>query len=295
MMNDVLRGVADYWLNHGLDHLSPTQKNKPLCNWFWEYVYNDQDWRRKKKPSSKMYAGISAQIGWDYYILFDYSEQQSIDLALADYGKYKGKFLGDEKELAMFNVNAEAMPKVIKNYIQALNDLDVKKHKTINSERVVNHWIDGIEVPWTGRTDMETEEFFIEGKTKWQRRGSKARKDGTFNYGKVAIAENPDKAHVDQVAFYKTATQKPGYLIYATPYEYKIFSTSESSSLSSEITDNSMKDYYWTALTRQNLLKISNDAQYIARNFIQPDFNNINYFSYTPDEIQEVKKFYGRR
>ena len=159
---DDFKFVADYWLKHGLNHLSPTQKNKPLCGWWYEYVYKDQEWRRKKKPNAKMLAGVSAQIGWDSYALSNKSEEESVDLAVKDYLKRKGNFLDDEKEMKQFEVNLEAIPLVVKNYIQALNDLDIKKFKTINSERYVNLWMDGIEIPWTGRTDMETEEFFIE-------------------------------------------------------------------------------------------------------------------------------------
>lgn len=291
---DDIKFVADYWLKHGLNHLSPTQKNKPLCGWWYEYVYRDQEWRRKKKPNAKMFAGVSAQIGWDNFALFDKSIDESVDLAVKDYLKRKGNFLDDEKEMKQFEVNLEAIPATVKNYIQALQDLEIKRYKTINSERYVNYWMDGIEIPWTGRTDMETDEFFIEAKTKWQRRGGKPRKDGTYNYGKVAIPEEPEKAHIDQVSFYRAATKKPGYLIYATPYEYKVFSTSQSSALSAEVGESCMKDYYRTALTRQNLVKLSDDAEYIAKNFIQPDFTNINYYGYTPEELQEVKNFYGR-
>lgn len=293
-MNDI-KFVADYWLKHGLNHLSPTQKNKPLCGWWYEYVYKDQEWRRKKKPNAKMLAGVSAQIGWDNFVLFDKSIDEAVDLAVQDYLKRKGNFIDDEKEMQQFEVNMEAIPLVVKNYIEALKDLEIKSHKTINSERYVNYWMDGIEIPWTGRTDMETESFFIEAKTKWQKRAGKPRKDGTYNYGKVAIPEIPEKAHIDQVSFYRAATQKPGYLIYATPYEYKIFSTLDSSALSAEVGESCMKDFFYTALTRQNLVKISDNAEYIAKNFIQPDFTNINYYGYTEEELQEVKNFYGRQ
>ncbi|MGI9572420.1 MAG: hypothetical protein ACR2L5_03740 [Candidatus Actinomarinaceae bacterium] len=292
-MND-FNFVGEHWLKHGLNHLSPTQKNKPLCGWWYEYVYRDQEWRRKKKPNAKMFAGVSAQIGWDNFALFDKSIDESVDLAVKDYQKRKGTFIDDEKEMKQFEVNLEAIPATVKNYIQALKDLEIKRYKTINSERYVNHWMDGIDIPWTGRTDMETEEFFIEAKTKWQRRSGKPRKDGSYNYGKVAIPQTPDKAHIDQVSFYRAATKKEGYLIYATPYEYKVFSTSQSSAISAEVGESCMKDFYRTALTRQNLVKLSDDAEHIAKNFIQPDFNNIDYYGYTPEELEEVKNFYGR-
>jgi hypothetical protein len=291
---DQISYVADYWLKHGLDHLSPTQKNKPLCAWWYEYVFKDQEWRRKKKPSAKMKAGISAQIGWDNYVLKDTSEDQSVDLAIKDYQKQKGFFIDDEKEMKQWEVNLEAIPAVVKNYIQALKDLDIKKHTTINAEHYVDLQMDGIEIPWIGRTDLETKEFFIEAKTKWQKRAGKPRKDGTYNYGKVAVAAEPEAAHVDQVSFYAAATKKPGYLIYATPYEYKVFSTDESSALTAETRESCMNDFYRTALTRQNLIKLSDDAEYVAKNFIQPDFKNINYFGYSDAELDEVKNFYGR-
>ncbi len=155
---DQISYVADYWLKHGLDHLSPTQKNKPLCAWWYEYVFKDQEWRRKKKPSAKMKAGISAQIGWDNYVLKDTSEDQSVDLAIKDYQKQKGFFIDDEKEMKQWEVNLEAIPAVVKNYIQALKDLDIKKHTTINAEHYVDLQMDGIEIPWIGRTDLETKE-----------------------------------------------------------------------------------------------------------------------------------------
>ena len=92
------------------------------------------------------------------------------------------------------------------------------------------------------------------------------------------------------MSFYAAATKKPGYLIYATPYEYKVFSTDESSALTAETRESCMNDFYRTALTRQNLIKLSDDAEYVAKNFIQPDFKNINYFGYSDAELDEVKK-----
>jgi len=291
-MNDIKIFAADYWLRHGLDHLSPTQLNKSLDNWFFEYVYKDQQWRRNKKPSSKMFAGISAQIGWDNYALFDKSKDESIDIAVEDYKKYKSQFIGDEKEMKQFEINLEDIPAVVKNYIQALDDLEIKKFATINSERNVDKWFDGIEVPITGKTDMETETFFIEAKTKWKRKSGKARKDGTFNYANIAAPTKPDPNHVKQISFYQEATKKPGYLIYATPSNYIIFNTKESEELAPHILESCLNNYKKTALVRQNLLKFSEDPKEIAKNFIELDTTNINYYSYTDEELKEVRQFY---
>ena len=161
---DQISYVADYWLKHGLDHLSPTQKINHCVPGGMNMFLKTRNGEEKKKPSAKMKAGISAQIGWDNYVLKDTSEDQSVDLAIKDYQKQKGFFIDDEKEMKQWEVNLEAIPAVVKNYIQALKDLDIKKHNTINAEHYVDLQMDGIEIPWIGRTDLETKEFFYRSK-----------------------------------------------------------------------------------------------------------------------------------
>ena len=287
--------IGKCWLDVGLNHLSPTQINKPLCGWWYEYVYKTQEWRRARKPNAKMIAGNSAQHGWDGYFLFNQSQDEAIAAGIQHYQKQKGLFINDEKEMKQFEVNLEAIPKVITNYIAALKDLEIKKVETVNSERYVELWIDGITVPYTGRTDMETKNFFIEAKTKWQRRSGKPKKDGTHSFINISAPKTPDAYHVNQVCFYKEATQKPGYLVYATPTDYKIYSSLEHEELGVEAQKQTIDNFFTKSKKRQNLLELSQKTtvEYVAKNYVEADLNNINYYGYNEDEITEVKRFYN--
>ena len=77
--------IGKCWLDVGLNHLSPTQINKPLCGWWYEYVYKTQEWRRARKPNAKMIAGNSAQHGWDGYFLFNQSQDEAIAAGIQHY------------------------------------------------------------------------------------------------------------------------------------------------------------------------------------------------------------------
>lgn len=34
-------------------------------------------------------------------------------------------------------------------------------------------------------------------------------------------------------------------------------------------------------------------VEYVAKNYVEADLNNINYYGYNEDEITEVKRFYN--
>ena len=289
----MFKKIGKCWLNVGLDHLSPTQINKSLDGWFYEYVYRDQEWRRSRKPNAKMIAGNAAQYGWDRFFLKNIPQEQAIEDALNYFLKHKGTFIDDQKEMEQFQANFDAIPLVINNYIQAVKDIKIQNIETVNAEKYVELWIDGVQVPFTGRTDLETEKFFIEAKTKWQRRASK--KDGSTTFHNIKAPASPDEYHARQVNFYKEATGKPGYLVYATPSDYKIFYTGETEQLGEEAQKETIATYERRAIKRQNLLELAMESSVTmtAKRYIEPNYKDINYYGYSDIDMKGVKQFYA--
>ena len=57
----------------------------------------------------------------------------------------------------------------------------------------------------------------------------------------------------------------------------------------------SLEDFETKSKKRQNLLELSQKTtvEYVAKNYVEADLNNINYYGYNEDEITEVKRFYN--
>ena len=98
--------------------------------------------------------------------------------------------------------------------------------------------------------------------------------------------------HAKQVSFYNIATnQKPGVIVYASASDYSILNGENCDELTNDAHYENNLQLKHEALARQNLIKISDDVNDIKK-IITPNWKDINFYSYTEEELKEVKEFY---
>ena len=96
-----------------------------------------------------------------------------------------------------------------------------------------------------------------------------------------------------QVDFYHYATELPIYICYINEEGYRVFSAENCELLTPKSIESRKKDFIQRCKVRQNLMKISNDAN-VLKDYIQPDFDN--YFwrnDLDPTYLDNAKKFWS--
>jgi len=286
--------IPTYYQLHGLSHFSPSQLNKSMSSWFYEYVVKNEQWRRSKQPSAPMLAGNSFAVGYQAYLLENKHEDLAVRAAINDFKKQRKWLMGNPIQIENWEKCLDDMPDTVLNGIQALKDLGVKKYKDINCERNVDFYYDGVDVVTFGKIDVEVEPFFIEFKTKWSKRKKRPKKD-EYYYQAVKCPTGIgqfEMNHAKQVSFYNIATnKKPGMIVYASASDYSILNSDSCDELTNDAHDENNKQLRHEALARQNILKISDDVNDIKK-IITPNWKDINFYGYTNEELKEVKEFY---
>jgi len=286
--------IPSYYQAHGLTHFSPSQLNKSMSSWFYEYVVKDQDWRKRKAPTASLLAGNSFAVGYQAYALENKHEEVAVKAAINDYKKKRKYFLGNDVQIENWEKCLDDMPDTVLNGIQALKELEIKKYKDINCERNVEFYYDGVHVVTFGKIDLEVEPFYIEFKSKWSKRKKRPKKD-EYYYQAVKCPTSIgqfEMNHAKQVSFYNIATnQKPGVIVYASASDYSILNGENCDELTNDAHYENNLQLKHEALARQNLIKISDDVNDIKK-IITPNWKDINFYSYTEEELKEVKEFY---
>ena len=314
-----IKFVPDYYLNFGFDHFSPSQDNKPLDNWFFEYAVKDQEWRRKKKiPNPNMIAGnavqgdkerlITTQDGneimidaWGLggWIFHDFSKAKAIESALAYMDERK--LLYEGKDLLHFFEIKERIPQCINNALKAFDIIKLKKEKNITTEKYCTYQHEDIEIVTIGRTDIASDHNVFEFKTKWFSKGpelkdKKTKKpNGKIGFRSRAIPKEPDFSHLVQVAFYWKALGLEPTIIYFTGNkedDFRIFNGDNCDLLNQKSLEKYIQYSRGVQLRRQNLLKISSDPKEIAQ-YIQPDFSSFYWNDLTEEQMEEVHELWG--
>ena len=178
--------------------------------------------------------------------------------------------------------------KEMKQYIEPTAQQIIKAVKEIfgdqelMAERYVHDTLKDLILDILGRIDYESEDKIMELKTKPI--NFRKTKNGLNAY-KQKLPEEPDEAHLKQLAFYWQCTQKTPYLVYVNHEEYKIFKP--------EIPE--LKYYYDQMINKafiiQNLLEITEaDMNKISQLVEPPDFKSFYYSDITPSQLEEIKK-----
>jgi hypothetical protein len=296
-MNEQLANTIRSQLSGGesYDHFSPSSLNIPIQKYIISYVCSTQAMRRQNKVGYKAYYGALcgnvAQRLLSKYI-FKAAEKEEVKPELFD------KIF--EHELSIINKNEpkderdeqcriEMIPSCKASIEQTLKLVkEVFGDEPLTSERYVHVTPQGLILDILGRIDFESENKFLELKSKPINFRKNKNGMGQIIQKLPNTIDDCEETYMKQVAFYWKSTGKKAYLGYINSEEYKIF----------EPEDDRLEYYYHQlvnkAFTIQNLLEVSKgDASQMAKLVEAPDLKNFYYSDLTPEQIDITKQLWG--
>lgn len=290
-MKEALANKIRQKLNGGLgyEHLSPSSLSIPLAKFFINYLMFTQEERRQQLASYKANYGNACN--------------NPVQRTLCKYIFESGKKLKPKKQSLKENIAREfeiinQIPprderdaecrKEMKQYIEPTANQIVTAVKEIfgdqelMAERYVYDTPKGLILDILGRIDYESEDKIMELKTKPI--NFRQTKNGLSAY-KQKLPDEPDEAHLKQLAFYWHCTKKTPYLVYANHEEYKIFKP-EIPELMYQYDQMINK-----AFIIQNLLEITEaDMSKISQLVEPPDFKSFYYSDLTAEQLEKTRE-----
>jgi hypothetical protein len=277
------------------DHWSPSSLNIPIQKYIISYVCSTQAMRRKNKVGYKAHSGnlvggVSQRLLSKY--IFKAAEKEEVQPELFD------KIFKHELELINKNepknakdeqCRIEMIPSCKASIEQTLKLVkEVFGDETLTSERYVHVSHPGLILDILGRLDFESENKFLELKSKPINFRQNKNGLGQTIQKLPASIEDVETSYMKQVAFYWKATGKKAYLGYVNSEEYKIF----------EPEDDRLEYYYNQlinkAFTIQNLLEISEgDPKLMAKYVEMPDIKNFYYSDLTEEQVDITKELWS--
>ena len=298
-MNEQLANTIRSQLSGGesYDHFSPSSLNIPIQKYIISYVCSTQAMRRQNKVGYKAYYGALcgnvAQRLLSKYI-FKAAEKEEVKPELFD------KIF--EHELAIINKNEpkderdeqcriDMIPSCKASIEQTLKLVkEVFGDEPLTSERYVHITPQGLILDILGRIDFESENKFLELKSKPINFRKNKNGMGQIIQKLPNTIDDCEETYLKQVAFYWVANdrKKKPFLGYVSQEEYKIF----------EPEDDRLEYYYHQlvnkAFTIQNLLEVSKgDAKQMAKLVEAPDLKNFYYSDLTEEQVDIAKKLWG--
>ena len=272
--------VPEYFEAVQLHHFSPSQLNKPISNWIFDYVYLSKDKRREITVGENAAFGTAVHGGIQAVLAGGQTLWDAIDAAILDFDFHPANESAEKREKFRTMI-----PDAVTIGFETLQE----KFTGCEEEKKVYVELQGIEVPVMGYIDLFTETAFCEVKTKAPRIGA-IKKDGSRGFSKATLPKKPEFAHLGQVAIYHAATGLKPHLAYISAEDGVIFSPDNCEELQPEKLGYALNEMRRRAALRQNLLRISTDPKVLA-SLTDPDFQHPFYWNHQfKDEAKELWK-----
>ena len=263
---------------NGLYHFSNSQLQKPVANWFYDYIYLSPEERRKIIVGENAALGTSAHSGIQNVLCNGVEIEQAIDDAVMEFEFHPANH-SEEKRVKF----REVLPDMIHTGV----NLMAEDFTGAEEERKIELRLEGVILPVIGFVDLFAEGKFAEIKTKAPRMGA-PRKDGTRGWSKGSLPKQPDFSHVQQAAIYNLATGAEPNIVYVSSTDGIIFTPQNCEQLSDNYLSYAIDEVRRKCILRQNLLAISDDPKTLA-GILEPDFGS---FYWANEQIEEAKKLW---
>ena len=262
----------------GVEHFSPSQLNRPMAVWLFEYVYLSKDQRRQITVGENAAYGTAVHGAIQAVLCAGDDIDTAIDNALMEFDFHPANENEDKRE---------HYRELIEPAVQlAVDELSIWAKS--EAEMRVEWQPDGLYVPIIGYVDMSQpyNGRFLEMKTKAPRQGA-VKKDGTRGWVKAPTPKEPEWSHVQQCAVYHKATGLQPNLCYISDHTVTIFTPDNCEKLQEQAIEFAAEQMRQKAIKRQNLLKISTDPSALA-SIMEADFDHPFYWKHQFAEEAKV-------
>ncbi len=265
----------------GLDHFSPSQLNKKLAVWMFQYVALSKEDRRQMKVGYPAIYGTAVHQGVQHYLCDGLVMDDAVEMAMTSYDLQQVKDTDDERNIAYRDKIQPAIEQGVELLGDAFESAEAERHVTLELPELV--------LPIIGYVDLIKDNVICECKTKIGRM-NQPKKDGTRTLGKAQIPAEPAQYHVEQVAIYSKATGAIPSIAYISHDRAVRFDPFNCQALRAENIDRAIENVRQKALKRQNLIAYSNDPRVLG-GILEADFSHPFYWD-DPDNIEYAKEIF---
>jgi len=283
----------------GLDHWSPSSSQnftRLLINYSLPQELRRTFKIRYKAPFGNLVNNTAQRLTCDTL----YQADKKITLKNKDYDDVFQQELDeinnltppvDDKDKLGREAMVEAAHSSIKNVMKCVEE--IFGNKKIVAERYVSSKSEDMIHDIIGRIDYESEESFMELKTKPPSLKKKRNKD-EYYMATTQLPTEPDPTHVSQVAFYYHCTKRKPHLVYVNENEYKIFDDQYY-----QLSPNYLEERYNFMTQRlksweELIIFCKGDINKIAHFAEPPELNHPFYYRDLIDEQkQQIKNLWG--
>ena len=264
----------------GVYHFSPSQLNRPLANWMFDYVYLSKDKRREIIVGENAAFGTAVHQVIQAAVCHGQDIDEAVEEALTGYDFHPANLSQDKRDKFR-----ELIPDAAHVGIDLLSPL----FSGAQEERKIELMLDGVLVPVMGFVDLFKDGSLAEIKTKAPRQGQ-VKKDGTRSWTKASLPKEPAWEHILQAAVYWKATGATPNIAYVSSTEGVIYNPDNCEKMSEDVLNFAIDEIRRKAITRQNLLAVSTDPKILA-GLMEPDFNHPFYWSH--QFVSEAKELWN--
>lgn len=275
-MTDLLQKMKSV----GVYHFSPSQLNRPLANWMFDYVYLSKDKRREIIVGENAAFGTAVHQVIQAAVCHGQDIDGAVEEALTGYDFHPANSSQDKRDKFR-----ELIPDASSVGIDLLSPL----FSGAQEERKIELMLDGVLVPVMGFVDLFKDGSLAEIKTKAPRQGM-VKKDGTRSWTKASLPKEPAWEHILQAAVYWKATGATPNIAYVSSVEGVIYNSDNCEKMSEDVLNFAIEEIRRKAITRQNLLAVSTDPKILA-GLMEPDFNHPFYWSH--QFVNEAKELWS--
>ena len=265
----------------GLDHFSPSQLNKKLAVWMFQYVALSKEDRRQMKVGYPAIYGTAVHQGVQHYLCDGLVMDDAVEMAMTSYDLQQVKDTDDERNTAYRDKIQPAIEQGVELLGDAFESAEAERHVTLELPELV--------LPIIGYVDLIKDNVICECKTKIGRM-NQPKKDGTRTLGKAQIPAEPAQYHVEQVAIYSKATGAIPSIAYISHDRAVRFDPFNCQALRAENIDRAIENVRQKALKRQNLIAYSNDPMVLG-GILEADFSHPFYWD-DPDNLEYAKEVF---
>lgn len=253
----------------GVYHFSPSQLNRPLANWMFEYVYLSKEKRREIVVGENAAFGTAVHTVIQAVTCHGQDIDEAVEEAMTGYDFHPANFSQDKRDKFR-----ELIPAAATVGIDLLSPLFAGAQE----ERKIELTLDGVLVPVMGYVDLFKDGSLAEIKTKAPRQGA-VKKDGTRGWTKASLPKEPAWEHIMQAAVYWKATGATPNIAYVSSDDGVIYNPDNCDKMSDDVLNFAIEEIRRKAITRQNLLAVSTDPKVLA-GLMEPDFNHPFYWGH---------------
>lgn len=253
----------------GVYHFSPSQLNRPLANWMFEYVYLSKEKRREIVVGENAAFGTAVHTVIQAVTCHGQDINEAVEEAMTGYDFHPANFSQDKRDKFR-----ELIPAAATVGIDLLSPLFAGAQE----ERKIELTLDGVLVPVMGYVDLFKDGSLAEIKTKAPRQGA-VKKDGTRGWTKASLPKEPAWEHIMQAAVYWKATGATPNIAYVSSDDGVIYNPDNCDKMSEDVLNFAIEEIRRKAITRQNLLAVSTDPKVLA-GLMEPDFNHPFYWGH---------------